>query len=83
MNIDTKGFICLATGASASLNSTWFWTCEECGAGITTSANYVGDTPLRIHREWHAHIRKVALFEVEQMLRDQQRRLDRKRWWRR
>lgn len=54
MNIDTKGFICLATGASASLNSTWFWTCEECGAGITTSANYVGDTPLRIHREWHA-----------------------------
>ncbi len=35
----------------------------------------------RAHREQVGFL--DALFEVEQMLRDQQRRLDRKRWWRR
>ena len=57
MSADTTGFICVASVAGASFNSTTFWTCEVCGASVlTSSSSYVSDTPLRIHRDWHASL---------------------------
>lgn len=50
-----EGFNCIASGGSASINSTLFWVCRECGATITTTtANYIGDESIQIHRDWHA-----------------------------
>ena len=52
-------FICAATGRSASINDTEFWSCKECGAAVLVRVNqhYLGTSALNLHREWHRSLR--------------------------